>query len=130
MQIIRLPVLSRNGMLDALTAQIDAANLPGSISFFSGSIGAPESRLLANLRFSSPSFREASQGAADAYELEPGMATGAGRIGWARIADGNGNAVFDCSVGTEDAVIILNILDTVIGGPVILKAFRLRMPAE
>ncbi len=137
MQTIRLPIMSRHAALDAITARIDAAGAAGLIQFYAGAMPsspdtAPGGKLLATLKFSEPAFHPAHLGAADAYPIEPTGAAESGTIRWARVADAQGNAVFDCSVGTEGSgsVVELNTVETFVGGPVILRSFKLRAEAE
>lgn len=127
-------------MLDGLTESIDTGgdDNPGMISLYEGEMpDAPENntgRLLAVLPFSYPAFHAARFGAAESYDIEQRNALATGRIGWARISDGNGNVVLDGDVGTEETrgvrpFVVLNTVETFVGGPVVLKSAKLILPA-
>ncbi len=135
MDIVRLSLAARNAMLDALTARIDAANGSGIISFYSRLPNSPDSAagsasLLGQMRFARRSFHPASAGIAEAYPIEPGVAEATGKIAWARLTDSAGNPVIDLNVGLANTAVILNTLDTFVGGPITLTGITLRMAAE
>ncbi len=134
MDPIRLSIGSRDAILDALTGRIDAGGA-GSIRLYAGPMpaspdAAPRGALLATVALSSPSFNRADNGLAEAGAIQPGTAVRAGEIRWARVVSGSGEVVFDCSVGTDNAVVTMNTTETFVGAPVVLRAFKLRAEAE
>jgi len=133
MDPIRLSVGSRDAILDALTGRIDAGGA-GSIRLYAGPMPAdpdlaPTAQLLATVALSPAAFMPSVDGLAEAGPIEPGTAMRAGVIRWARIVNGGGEVVFDCSVGTDNAVVVMNTTETFVGAPVVLRAFKLRAEA-
>lgn len=133
--IVRLAVKSRDGMLAAIAARIDAAPAPGTLDIFGGEqpIGADEGiggqLKLGSLRFSRPAFGAALNGVIGARAIDPRSALASGKATWARIADGNGNAVLDIDVGIMGAALNLASTQLFEGGPIVINALVLRMPA-
>lgn len=51
-----------------------------------------------------------------------------GTVAWTRIADSDGDAIFDVNVGTAAASIILNTVNIVVGGPITITSFTVTIP--
>jgi hypothetical protein len=122
-----------NTAVRAVAALVDAASAPGTIRFFGGqqpsnANGAAPAEILGQVNFKRPGFGLTSGGATLAH-LDRGFATGSGQVTWARIADGDGNTIFDCDVGGRDsgAVVTLNTTRLVKGGTVSIEEFRMSM---
>lgn len=115
----------RNSRLNLVRDAIDAAVSAGTVKIYSGTrpatggaISGPT--LLTSGTFSDPSAPNASGGELTFSAITYTDAVADGTATWARIADGDGNFVADCDVGTSGsgAEIILNSTSFVTGGPV------------
>jgi hypothetical protein len=138
---VRLPASTRNAMVDAVAAKIDAASgspNAGRIRIYSGTqpasgggaLGAAV--LLAEIPFGDPSFAAAAAGVAAANitgSIQDAAADATGTAAWARIVDGDGNTVFDCDVGTSGATINLVTVSLVATQPVQITSFNLTQPS-
>lgn len=135
---ITLSQATRDDRLNALRARIDAGLTNATLSLYAGKKprtpddDAPRALLLARLTFQKPCAERAALGVLDFAPLaeDPSAAT-AGRATWARIANGDGEAVLDCDVGGPNggALITLNDQDIPAGGPVSIRSFKLTEPA-
>ena len=132
----RIATTSRNSMLDALSAKIDADLSPGTIKIYSGTQPANAdtslsgNTLLATLTFSDPSGQPASAGMLTFDPItQDASADASGTATFARIADSSGDTVFDCDVGTSGATINLNTITIVTGGPVAITSFTVSIAA-
>lgn len=133
--MIRLSDGAADRMAGALAAACDAAQAPGTVTFYSGAMPATPNTAtretaLARFALDRPSFNIARRGIVAARPVADTTALATGRVGWARIADGDGRTVLDCDVGEMDGaeVIKLNIRNLVQGGPVTLDALSFAMP--
>jgi hypothetical protein len=83
---------------------IDAGSGPGTMNFYTGGPpaspqDAPTGSLLGTVTFSDPSFGAVSAGARTANAItDDSSANATGVVGWFRIFDSNGNAIFDGTV--------------------------------
>lgn len=133
---IRPADATRNAILDALAAQIDAGAGAGTMKVYSGSlptnantaIGAQV--LLGTLTFSDPCAAAASGGVLTFSAItQDSSADATGTIGWARIADSDGTTVIDVSAGTGSGVVLaFNTLAVTSGGPISCSAFTITAP--
>ena len=98
-----------------LSTALDADTLPGQLKIYSGTQpaggGTPTGTLLVTLTFPKPSADTFSGGTLVLKEPNPGLAAADGLATWARLEDGGGNWVADCSVGATGS-----------GHPVIINA--------
>lgn len=125
---------ARNAQVDAVTRQLDG----GYLRLYSGPRPAnadepiARQQLLAELRFSSPAFEAADRGAAQARTIiQETSAKETGQATWFRTFKADGvTAVFDGSVGTADANIVMNNANIQINAIVSLSAFSYSMPAD
>ena len=137
MSIFRLSLRARNNLAAAMAGLIDRGDGPGVIEFYAGEqpasvdIAPARPRRLACLAFARPAFSRAENGAVAAVALAPCDALATGRAAWARISDGDGNALFDVDVGgaNSGAGLTINTTQLVANGPVVIDDFILRMPA-
>ena len=135
---VRLAVLTRNAMVDAVSGRIDADANGGTIKIYTGTQPATGdtalsgNTLLATLTWSTTSFAAASSGTATANAVtQDSSADATGTATWARIQDESGDNVFDCDVTATGGggTIQLNTTSIVSGGPVQITAFTLTQPA-
>src|SRR5437868_2402762 len=108
----------RNVSVAALAAQVDAAETPGRLEIYDGRMPVlPETRvrldpvwgseLIARLAFSKPAFGHPANGEAGARPIAPSVALATGKARWARIYDGDGNAIIDIDIGLSGAALNL-----------------------
>lgn len=136
---VRIATNTRNAMLDALAARVDLASgspNAGRIDIYDGSqpansnVAVTTQVRLAVLTFADPAAAAASAGVLTFNTItEDTSADATGTAAWARIVDGDGNAVFDCDVGTSATTIVLNTTSIVAAGPVRITSFTLTFPA-
>lgn len=123
---------ARNAQADALTRLLDG----GYLRLYSGPRPAsaddtPEGKLLAELRFGAPAFEKARGGQAIATRIS--QATAAADTGvatWFRAVKSDGTPVFDGSVGTSDANIVMNNNSIQVNAIVSISAFTYSVPAD
>lgn len=123
---------ARNAQADALTRLLDG----GYLRLYSGprpasADEAPQSKLLAELRFGTPAFEKARGGQAVATRIA--QATAANETGvatWFRAVKSDGTPVFDGSVGTSDANIVMNNNSIQVNAIVSISAFTYSVPAD
>ncbi len=133
---IRIAVAARNAMLDALLARMDLGAGPATLKVYSSTQpadgdAAASGSLLATLTFSDPAAPASGGGIATFSAItEDSSADATGTAAWARIEDSSGTNVFDCDVGTTDAVIVLNTTAIAAGGPVRITSFTITMPSS
>jgi len=133
----RITDAARSACADALVDLIDAGAGAGTIKIYDGSQPAGPSTaitsqvLLATLTWSDPAFGAAASGVATASAVtDDSSADATGTATWARIADSDGTAIFDCDVGTSGATLNLNSVSIVAGGIVRITSFTVTMPAS
>lgn len=133
---IRPADATRNAILDALAAQIDAGAGAGTMKVYSGTIPTNANTavgaqvLLGTLTFSDPCAPAASGGVLTFSPItQDSSADATNTIGWARIADSDGTTVIDVSAGTGSGVVLLfNTLAVTAGGPISCSAFTITAP--
>ena len=142
---LKLAVATRNSMVDAVTALIDAggAGNPGKIQIYDGTIpGADEAvstqTLLAELTFTDPAtgaFAAASNGSASANAItDDSSANASGTASWFQVVDSAGTVIFRGSVGpsgdgnTYDMT--LDDVNIVAGGVVQISSFTFTQPTN
>lgn len=134
--IMRIIADLRNAQADAIATLIDAGAGAGTIKLYTGSMPAHPAdaigavTLLGTLTFADPCVAAPAAAGVLTFDTitQDAAADNAGVAAWARIADSNGNAVFDVNVGTADASIILNTTTIVAGGPIAITSFTITIP--
>jgi hypothetical protein len=105
MAVMKIAQATRNALAETGRQLIDGGNSAGTIKFYSGLM--PEhtwdelysQTLLANLTFSYPCAEMPIGGVLDFLPITDDHETPAsGTVAWARIADGDGNAILDLDV--------------------------------
>lgn len=118
----RFSVVARNAKVDAVTALIGAG---GRLKIYSGAQpSSPDAALsgqtlLADLALSATPFAPASNGVAIANAItQDSSADNTGTAAWFSVQKSDGTRIFEGSVGTSDANLILSSLAIVAGGVV------------
>ena len=99
----------RNSACDAIVDLIDAGSAGGTLKVYTGTqpvnpaTALSGNTLLATLTFNATAFGASSSGVATAASITDDTNSGAGTAAWFRIADSNGLAIADGSVGTSGA---------------------------
>lgn len=133
---VQLPNASRSAAADAVVDRLDAGAAAGYLRIYDGTqavnantaVGAQV--LLAELRFSDPAFGAASNGVATANAITADASANAtGTATWFRALDSDSNVVFDGSVGTASADLILNATAIQSGAEVSVTAMTYTHPA-
>lgn len=133
---IRPADATRNAILDAITARMDAGAGAATMKVYTGTIPTNANTaigaqvLLGTLTFSDPSAAAASAGVWTASAItSDSSADATGTIGWARIADSDGTTIMDVSAGTGSGVVLaFNTLAVTSGGPIACSAFTITAP--
>ena len=124
---------------DAVVDLIDGGAGAGTLKIYDGSqptnpdVAVSTQTLLATLTFSDPAFGAAADGApggvatADSI-TDDSSADATSTAAWFRVADSNGVAVIDGSVGTSGADLNLNTTSIVTGAVVSITAYTVTMP--
>jgi hypothetical protein len=133
---MRLATATRNALADKIDDLINAGAAGGTIKIYtatqpaSANTAISDQTLLATLTFAEVAFGAASAGVITAETItEDAAADADGTAAWARIADSDGNTIFDCDVGVSGATINLNTVNLVTGGPVSITSFTITMPS-
>ena len=133
---VRIAVATRNAMLDQLRTLMDAGAAGATCKVYTGTqpanadAGLSGNTLLATLTFTDPAAAGAAAGVLTFSAItEDSSADATGTATWARVADSNGNTIFDCDAGTSGTTIILNTASIVSGGPVRITSATLTYPA-
>lgn len=135
---MRLATATRNALADTFKTLIDAGAGPGTIKIYTGTQPANANTaisgqtLLGTLTCSDPSAAAAASGVLTFNSItQDSSADATGTATWARVADSNGNTVFDCDVTASGGggSIELNTAGIVAGGPIIVTAFAITIPA-
>lgn len=132
----QIATASRNAACDALVDLLDASG-SGTLKIYDGTQPANANTsvstqtLLATITLDSTAFGSASSGVATLAST-PLSATAAatGTASWFRAADGGGATVFDGSVGTSSADLILNTTSITSGNTVQVTSGTVTMPAS
>lgn len=134
---VRIATATRNAMLDQIRTAMDAGAAAATCKVYTGTQPANAdaalsgNTLLATLTFSDPSAASAASGVLTFSAItEDASADATGTATWARIADSNGNTVFDCDAGTTGTTIILNTASIVASGPVRITSATLTLAAS
>lgn len=133
---VRLADTAQQGAMDAVVDLIDAGSGAGTIKIYTGTQPATGdtalsgNTLLGTLTFSDPAFGATnSSGVATASSITSDTSADAtGTATFARIADSNGNTVFDCDVGTSATTIVLNSTSITSGGTIAISSFTMTHP--
>lgn len=129
-----LATSARNAAADAVVDLLDAGSGPGTIQIRTGSKPANPNTaatgtLLGTLTFSDPAFGAASTGVATAAAItSDSVADASGTAGWFRALDSSGNAVFDGTIGTSGADLIMADLSVVAGGVIAISSLTYTQP--
>lgn len=133
---LRLATNTRNALADAVDDRINLGAAAGTIKIYtatqpaSANTAISSQTLLATLTFSDPAFGAAAAGVITASAItSDSSADNTGTATWARIADSDGNTVFDCDVATSSSTIILDSVAIVAGAPVSITSFTITMPS-
>ena len=136
MSNLRINANVRNTMADDITTALDAGAGAATIKIYDGTQPTtPETAitsqvLLGTLTCTDPAGAAASGGVLTFSTItEDSAADATGTATWARVADSNGVAVFDCDVGTTGTTIVLNSTSIVTGGPIRITSFTITIPA-
>jgi hypothetical protein len=135
---MRIATATRNAMLDALVAKMNLGSGPATLKMYSGAQPANANTapgvgntLLGTLTFSDPAASGAAAGVVTFDAItEDSAADATDTATWARIADSDGNAVFDGDIDDTDGMIILNTTSIVTGGPIRISSFTVTLPAS
>lgn len=128
---------ARNLLCDSLVDLLDAGAGAATCKIYTASqpagpdtaIGAQV--LLATLTCSDPAFGASSSGTATAAAItSDSSADATGTAAWARWADSNGTAVFDCDVNTSGGDINFNTVSFTAGDAVSITSFTVTVPAS
>ncbi len=122
-----------DGIVNYVSGEIDTGGA-GTILIYTGSAPAtPETSasgtLLATLTFSGTSFGSASAGTATANAITSATAGNTGIAGYARILNGSGTAIMDCTVGTSGTDFVFNTTSISAGDTVSCTSMTLTMPS-
>lgn len=137
MPVLRLADAITQTILETVDDAIDGGSSAGTIKIYDGTIptnadtAIGSQNLLATLTFSDPSKSSyASRTLTFASVTDESSAT-AGTASWARIADSNGNTIFDCDVTATGGggTIELNSVAITGGGTVSITSFTATIPA-
>ena len=128
----------RNALAAGMAGLIDRGDGPGVLEFYDGErpasvdIAVTRQRRLARVAFARPAFSRAEDGRIVAHALVPCNTLLTGRVSWARISDGDGNALLDLDVGDANAGAALTTSTTqrVAHSPVVIDDFSLSVPAH
>ncbi|MBA3622954.1 MAG: hypothetical protein H0W48_00490 [Methylibium sp.] len=115
---------ARNAAVNAVAALINAGGA-GKLRIFTAAFGT----LLVELTFSNPAFGVASSGTATAAAITSGTATATGTAAVLRVVDGAGATVFDGTVGTSGADLIMATTSIVALAEVSASSLTLTLPA-
>ncbi len=134
---VRIALSTRNAILDAVAAQIDAGSGAGTIAIYTGAQpanadAAATGTLLVTFTLADPAFAAAT-GSTLTLDADPDLVAAAvatGTAGWARVRDSDNNTVFDGSVGTSGSGqdFTLTTTSIVSGQNVTLSAGALSFP--
>jgi hypothetical protein len=126
-----------SSMADVITAAVDAGSGAGTLKVYSVSKPAtPETgatgTLLATFTLADPAAAAAVSGVAT-YDFSPAISAtvaATGTAGWFRVADSNGTAVFDGTVGTSGQDLNFSSVSWVASGTVTITGGTLTQPTS
>lgn len=132
-----LSAAARNAACDALVDLIDAGAGAGTLKIYDGAQPAgpgtavSTQNLLATLTFTDPAFGGAAAGVATADTITSDTSVDAsGTAAWFRIADSNGLAIFDGTVGTASCDLNFDSVTFIAGGTAAISSFTVTVPAS
>ena len=133
MATLRLATSARNAAVKGITDLIDAGSGPGTIKIYSGAQPATPNTaasgtLLATVGLGDPSFGAPSNGVVAGADPAAVNAVATGAAGWCRVADSDGNAVFDGSVGTSGSDLNFDSVSWTAGGTVSISSGTVTQP--
>ncbi len=136
--IMRLATATSNALAQIFQVLLDGGTGAGVIELYTAPMPASANTaistqtLLGAVPFNDPSAPEAAAGVLT-FDVDPvledAQADDTGDVAWARIKDSDGNTICDVNVGTADAVIIMNTVSLVAGGPIRINSFTITMPS-
>jgi hypothetical protein len=124
-----------SAMADAVTTAVDAGAAAGTLSIYTGAkpatpADAATGTLLATITLADPAAAAAAAGVAAWTGATSVAAAASGTAGWFRVADSNGIAVFDGTVGTAGADLNFDSVAWTAGGTVTLTGGNFTQPTE
>ena len=132
--MFRIARAAADDMLRALLRRIDAGLEPASLLLFSG---RPPKGTDVPTQIEPIGIIELLRpaGKITGASLELRFVTNAvaqrsGRVGWARLVSGTGEAVVDCDAGTEGSALELNYSEYIEGGPIVVRRLTIVQPTE
>lgn len=135
--VLRLTPAVRNAAVNGATALADAGSGPATVSIYTGSQpasaeDAPTGTLIATFTLSDPAYGVSVDGVAP-LTTGGGIATVAvagGTAGWGRLADSNGNTIYDGNCGISGSPqFTLNATSITIGQVLLLTAGSISVPS-
>lgn len=133
----KLATAAANAAADAVVDLVDAGAAAGKVRIYSAGSGVPgtantaitDQVLLAELTMSDPAFGSAAGGVATANAISNDTSADAtGTAAFFRVLDSNNNVVFQGTVGTASADMILNTTSIVAGAIVSISSFTYTQP--
>lgn len=134
---LRLSAAARNASLDAAFDRVNAGAAAGTIEYRTGAqpasvATAASGTVLVTFTLANPAFAAATGDGVKDLDADPDLtatAVATGAAGWARAYDSDGVAVFDMSIGTSSADIIINSTSITTGQEVKLTLGSISDPA-
>ena len=126
----------RNSACNAIVDLIDAGSAGGTLKVYTGTqptnpaTALSGNTLLATLTFNTTAFGASASGVSTAASITDDTNSGAGTAAWFRIADSNGLAIADGSVGTSGADLNFSGGVTFVsGGTVSISSLTVTVPS-
>ena len=124
-------------MVDAITTAVDAGSAAGTLKVYTGAKpSTPETAatgtLLATFTLADPAAAAPSAGVAT-YNFSPAISAtvaASGTAGWFRVADSNGTAVYDGTVGTSGQDLNFDSVAWTSGGTVTISSGSVAQPTS
>jgi len=126
---LTLPTLSRNAMVDALTARINSGTSLGKLNIYD----AGKAHLLVTCLFANPAFSAAVTGVGTAHTIADGTAVASYTAAVAEITDGAGSpadVITGLVVGAGSGDISLNSTTITSGDVVRITSMTITQPAS
>lgn len=133
---LRLTPDVRDAAVDAVIALADAGAGPATISIYTGTqpasaTSAPTGTLLVSFTLPKPAYTSAVNGVAT-LDADPDITSNAvadGTAGWGRLADSDGNTIYDGECSTTTGAFVLNALNITNGQTITLTTGTLSVPS-
>lgn len=134
---LRLPVTTRNAMIEIIRASADAGSGPATIDLYTGSQpanadAAATGTLLCTFICSDPAFEVPVDGISQ-FDADPDLmatAVASGTAGWFRMKDSDGLTVMDGNIGTGASNDLqVNSTSITNGNPVLITSGNFTIPA-